>query len=173
MWKTVTKTFKIHPKLFTLLRTSFIFVCGQRPKDQVITWVVLVVLDTSLIYFWGAILSYTSGLLFWFKTSRRPRTIPGPVQNLKRSNYLKLRRASFKKLAISPTTTIWATPPSLSPFQKCIKLHTMSLSLQPVGPILRTNSDDLQAESNRITIARSDSSLVKGDEGSNRLGYFP
>ena len=44
---------------------GFIFVCGQQPKDLVITWVVLV-LDTLLIYFWGALrgtlLGWISGL---------------------------------------------------------------------------------------------------------------
>ena len=35
-----------------------IFVCGQRPKDLEITWVVL---DTLLIYFWGELLGYTYG----------------------------------------------------------------------------------------------------------------
>ena len=39
---------------------QFVFVCGQRPKDLVITWVVVVVvLDNLLIYFWGARLGYT------------------------------------------------------------------------------------------------------------------
>ena len=47
-----------------------LFVCGQRPKDLVITWVVLF-LDTTLIYFW---------VHFWFKSGRRPRTSPGLVK---------------------------------------------------------------------------------------------
>ena len=55
-----------------------IFVCGQWPKDLVITSVLLIiiiVLDSSLIYFWGYFWGYTSG----FKTGRRPRTSPGLV----------------------------------------------------------------------------------------------
>ena len=40
----------------------------------------VVLLDTSLIYFWGELgLSYTSGVHFWSKSGRRPRTIPGLV----------------------------------------------------------------------------------------------
>ena len=31
-----------------------LFVCGQWPKDLVITWVVVVDMDTLLIYFWVA-----------------------------------------------------------------------------------------------------------------------
>ena len=60
---------------------SIIIVCGQWPKDLVITLAVLLllVLDTVLIYFWGALLSYTSVVHFWFISSRRPRTSPGLV----------------------------------------------------------------------------------------------
>ena len=47
--------------------TACIVVCGQRPTDLVISWAVLdlavlVLLDTSLIYFWGALLGYSSCL---------------------------------------------------------------------------------------------------------------
>ena len=50
--------------------TACIVVCGQRPTDLVISWAVLdlavlVLLDTSLIYFWGALLGCSSGVLFW------------------------------------------------------------------------------------------------------------
>ena len=47
--------------------TACIVVCGQRPTDLVISWAVLdlavlVLLDTSLIYLWGALLGYSSSL---------------------------------------------------------------------------------------------------------------
>ena len=41
------------------------FVCVQRPKDQIITWVLLL-LDTTLFFFWTTLLGCNSGLQFWF-----------------------------------------------------------------------------------------------------------
>ena len=48
--------------------------CGQRPKNLVIiTWAVLV-LDTSLVYFWVHFWGH-----FWFESGRRSRTCPSLV----------------------------------------------------------------------------------------------
>ena len=51
-----------------VLEAIIIFVCGQWPKHVVISWVVVLLLNTLLIYFWGALLvlhfylGYTSDL---------------------------------------------------------------------------------------------------------------
>ena len=62
-----------NPNTISSFKLNFV-VCGECPKDLVNTWVVLI-LDTLLIYFWGALLEYTSG----FKSARRSRTSPGHV----------------------------------------------------------------------------------------------
>ena len=47
------------------IKFGLLFACSQWPKDLVITSIVLVLLlNTLLIYFWAALLGYTSGVSF-------------------------------------------------------------------------------------------------------------
>ena len=124
------------------------FVCGQRTKDLLITLVfVLLVLDTSLIYFWDALLGCTSGL----NLAANLRTVLALIFY----QFYKIKSRHFKMFLFLPAQV----NPSLI-YSSCEQIKVETDFRTTFGLVLKSK-------------ATNDASRTSSSDGADGKGYEP